>query len=175
MGLKPDQSTPAQPRMIEVAIGVLHAAAPASSGPTATDDSPTPTVTGDTIDTTDSPGPGRVLIARRPADNPLCAGYWELPGGKREPGESLTACLEREFLEELGVRVRVGRLLKRLTHTYDHGTVDLTAFLCTHVAGRLQAREVAEFRWVHPDELARYRFLPANGPILEAIRGALTP
>jgi 8-oxo-dGTP pyrophosphatase MutT (NUDIX family) len=30
---------------------------------------------------------------------------WELPGGRLESGEDLTACLEREFAEELGIAV----------------------------------------------------------------------
>ncbi len=37
---------------------------------------------------------------------------WELPGGRLETGDpSLPAALRREFLEELGIDVEVGRLL----------------------------------------------------------------
>src|SRR3972149_3144610 len=50
---------------------------------------------------------GKVLIARRP-EGKLLGGLWEFPGGKRERGESLEACLRRELREELGVAVRVG-------------------------------------------------------------------
>ena len=170
MGLKPDQPASAERRTVQVAIGALHTPTPATIAPTAT---PATTGATDTIDTTDTAGPVRVLITRRPADNPLYAGYWELPGGKREPGESLADCLKREFLEELGIHVRVGHLLIRLTHAYEHATVDLSAFLCTHLAGQPQPRQVAEFRWVQPGDLGQYRFLPANGPILDAIRGTL--
>ena len=49
----------------------------------------------------------RVLIAQRPA-KALLGGLWEFPGGKRERGETLAACLRRELREELGIRVRVG-------------------------------------------------------------------
>lgn len=36
---------------------------------------------------------------------------WELPGGHVEPGESLEATIYREFVEETGLRVEVGRVL----------------------------------------------------------------
>jgi ADP-ribose pyrophosphatase YjhB (NUDIX family) len=36
---------------------------------------------------------------------------WELPGGRPEPGEEPTACLAREFAEELGARIAVGPIV----------------------------------------------------------------
>lgn len=36
---------------------------------------------------------------------------WELPGGRIEVGETPPQCLEREFQEELSVRIRVRQLL----------------------------------------------------------------
>ena len=38
---------------------------------------------------------GRLLITQRPADGHL-AGLWEFPGGKREAGEGMPDCLQRE-------------------------------------------------------------------------------
>src|SRR5256885_17112283 len=47
---------------------------------------------------------GRYLITRRKAGTHL-GGLWEFPGGKREPGESLEACLRRELREGIGVEI----------------------------------------------------------------------
>jgi len=56
----------------------------------------------------------RFFLAQRPPGSRQ-AGLWEFPGGKREPGETLAACLRRELEEELGV-CPAGpiRVLKRL-------------------------------------------------------------
>ena len=45
---------------------------------------------------------GRFLLTSRPPGK-VYAGYWEFPGGKLEPGESVEQALARELHEELGV------------------------------------------------------------------------
>jgi ADP-ribose pyrophosphatase YjhB (NUDIX family) len=42
---------------------------------------------------------------------PPQVGHWSLPGGRLEPGELVTAAVERELFEETGLRVRCGPLL----------------------------------------------------------------
>jgi 8-oxo-dGTP pyrophosphatase MutT (NUDIX family) len=49
---------------------------------------------------------GRILLTKR-SDN----GQWCLPGGAVDPGETVAEACEREVLEEIGLRVRVKRLI----------------------------------------------------------------
>jgi 8-oxo-dGTP pyrophosphatase MutT (NUDIX family) len=49
---------------------------------------------------------GRQVLLTRRSDN----GQWCLPGGRVDAGESVAESIEREVLEETGLRVRVRRL-----------------------------------------------------------------
>jgi len=113
---------------------------------------------------------GRLLIAQRPADGML-GGLWEFPGGKREPGESLRACLRREIREELGVEIAVGAQIGAVKHGYTHFRITLYAFACTLVEGEPQALGVADWAWVLPEELDRYPFPVTDQKIIAMLRG----
>ena len=52
-------------------------------------------------------------------------GYWELPGGKIEAGESNEASLARELKEELGVEISAQSLLHTMCHKYPEKIVHL--------------------------------------------------
>jgi ADP-ribose pyrophosphatase YjhB (NUDIX family) len=49
---------------------------------------------------------GRVLLIRR--GRPPQAGHWAIPGGKVRLGETMTAAVKREVMEETGLEVEVG-------------------------------------------------------------------
>lgn len=112
---------------------------------------------------------GKILITRRrPKDH--MGGLWEFPGGKRVAPESLGACLERELLEELGVRVKPLRFLKRIDYRYPEKKVSLYFYECRLLEGRPFAHVSLEFRWVRPFELRHYPFPPADEPVLNLLR-----
>ncbi|MEM3165074.1 MAG: A/G-specific adenine glycosylase [Halobacteria archaeon] len=110
----------------------------------------------------------RILIALRPSAG-LLGGLWELPGGKRKPGESLAGCAAREIAEETGLRVRAGRRLATVEHAYTHFKVTLHAYECAVAGGRARPIGCAEVRWVRPRELENYAFPRANRKLFEQI------
>jgi len=112
---------------------------------------------------------GRYLIAQRKSGAHL-AGFWEFPGGKREPGETLEECLRRELLEEIGIHIDVPIPFQIILHEYAEKTVELHFFCCRIEAGQAAAIDCAEIRWVWPHELADFEFPPADRPIIEALR-----
>ena len=112
---------------------------------------------------------GRLLITQRLPDSHL-SGLWELPGGKRKPGESIRECLVREMREELNIRVVVGELFETIQYDYSEKTVRLKFFKCRYVGGDIQALGCRRFAWVAPGELGNYRFPPANRPLLKKLQ-----
>ena len=87
---------------------------------------------------------GRYLIARRNPGVHL-AGFWEFPGGKCEPGETLEACLRRELFEELGIRIGVPIPFQIIRHEYAEKTVELHFFRCRIEAGHATASTARKF------------------------------
>jgi A/G-specific adenine glycosylase len=96
-----------------------------------------------------------VLLARRPSHG-LLGGLWEFPGGKLQDGEDLSACLQREICEELGVDISVGEAFGIYRHAFTHFRVTLHAFLCRLEGGTPQALEASEIRWVKPQDLTAF-------------------
>ena len=88
---------------------------------------------------------GSFLAAQRPEGHPQ-AGFWEFPGGKVEPGESLEAALARELAEELSLSVHF--------------------FHITEFSGEPVANDGQAFRWVTPEEALTLPFLEADRPLL---------
>ena len=112
---------------------------------------------------------GRVLIAQRPAGTHM-AGAWEFPGGKLENGEERRAALSRELHEEIGIVISTPRPLIRLRHAYPHKEVFLDIWVVRHYRGEPHGLEGQAVRWCTQAELESVELLPADGPIVAALR-----
>ena len=112
---------------------------------------------------------GKLLITRRPEGSHL-AGYWEFPGGKQEPGESLEACLEREIREELAMEVKAAKHLLQIDHDYETKSITLYLFQCDWLKGTPTPLGCDELRWVKPEELAGYQLPPPDVQVLSFIQ-----
>jgi mutator protein MutT len=111
----------------------------------------------------------RVLIAQRPAGKHM-AGAWEFPGGKLEPGEAPTQGLARELGEELGITIDAPRPLMRLRHRYPTREVLLDVWVVRRFRGRPRGLDGQALRWCDRVALATAELLPADRPILAALR-----
>jgi len=112
---------------------------------------------------------GRYLIARRKPGVHL-AGFWEFPGGKREIGESLMECLQRELFEELRVRINQPIAYRVIRHDYLDQIIELHFFLCAIEQGEPVPIGCEEIRWVYPEDLTQFTFPPADYAVIDALR-----
>ena len=114
------------------------------------------------------------LLAQRPRGK-VYSGYWEFPGGKVEPGESLRQALLRELQEELGIKIDRAWPWLSCEFTYPHARVRLKFFRVTSWHGEILPIEHSGFVWMKIGDSAPVSpVLPANGPILRALELAAT-
>ena len=107
-----------------------------------------------------------LLIARRHLDDSF-GGYWEFPGGKREEGETIEACLTREVREELDVRVRPHRFLSRKEVQASGRKLVLYFYLCEWQEGSPRAIDCLDHKWVSQTDIRGYQFLPGDLEVLQ--------
>ena len=96
----------------------------------------------------------------------MYAGYWEFPGGKLEPGESVEAALWRELQEELGIEIGAVERWHEELVDYPHALVHLHFCKVYHWAGELQMRESQTFAWQNLP-VSVEPVLPGTVPVLQ--------
>lgn len=93
---------------------------------------------------------------------PTYKDFWEIPGGRIEPGETPSQACARELHEELGLCRETGRLLVA------DWMPDPTRVLFVFDGGRLSSEEIANLR-LPAEELASYEFLPLEAALTRLI------
>ena len=123
-------------------------------------------------------GPGRSILLEKRRD----CGWWGLPGGRVEPGESLSDAAIREVAEETGLTVEITHLIGvysspdgRIVMYPDNG--DVVQLIDVIVEARVRSgqlrcsEESEELRYFPVGELPAHVVPPACQPIRDAIEG----
>ena len=115
---------------------------------------------------------GRVLITERVDDGPF-HGLWEFPGGKIRAGESSAGALVRELGEEIGVTPIKSTHFLWLRHDYPDRSVSIDFYLVARWQNEPQGLEGQALSWVDVADLDTATLLPANEPVVAALRSRL--
>ncbi|HEY6425360.1 MAG TPA: NUDIX domain-containing protein [Pseudonocardiaceae bacterium] len=110
---------------------------------------------------------GRLLLIRR-ANEPG-RGFWSVPGGRVESGETDHDAVIREVVEETGLAVQItGRLGSVQRCAAGDVVFDIHDYTCTATGGTVRAGDDAsDARWCDAETLARL-------PVVDGLVDALT-
>ena len=89
---------------------------------------------------------------------------WEFAGGKVEYGESHAKALEREILEELGVRISVNGFLADGVYETNDRRIILHVYEAGIIGGEPVPKEHSELKWVEIDRLGDLDWADADIP-----------
>jgi len=103
----------------------------------------------------------KILLVRHSCKQKIDYGYWLLPAGRVESGESVEEALKREMREELGLRIKI---IRKLVEHVDPYTGDkLINFLCTPLTSKIEiSSELAEAKWFNSNETQKIEKIHPN-------------
>jgi 8-oxo-dGTP diphosphatase len=110
-------------------------------------------------------GDGAVLLADRPGARAY-TGYWEFPGGKIEPGESIEQALARELAEELAITIIESVPWVVYDFDYPHAYVRLYFRRVFGWHGTPRSNEGQRLLFHQPGAPAPHPLLPAALPVM---------
>lgn len=96
-------------------------------------------------------------------------GWWEIPGGKIEKGESPEECIVREIREELATEIKAEKILGVVDYDYPEFHLTMHCILCSIVSGKLELLEHEDARWLPKENLRSVNWLPADLLILDKV------
>ncbi|MDD4332849.1 MAG: NUDIX domain-containing protein [Patescibacteria group bacterium] len=117
-----------------------------------------------------------LLSQRYDPDVPEAHLKWDLPGGTNEFGESLEETLEREMLEETGLKIAIIKMFpKSISHLWNHKDFKQHAIVVCYyckmldVTLHLNDHKIQDLKWVQFSELDMYDFLPTTKCFIEIL------
>ena len=112
---------------------------------------------------------GDFLLTSRPPGK-VYEGYWEFPGGKLEPGETVEQALRRELMEEIGISIAAVQPWKIKIVDYPHALVRLNFCKVFEWTGELHMHEGQSFAWQSLPVTVQ-PVLPGTVPVLDWLAG----
>lgn len=104
---------------------------------------------------------GSVLLAERRAGK-VAAGFWEIPGGQVDPGETAAQAAARELREEVGIDALELAPWRVYEHDFPAQRVRLHWFHVRRWSGEPTGREGQRLAWVDPAHPTVGPLLPSN-------------
>ena len=110
-----------------------------------------------------------VLVAYR-SENKDQGGLWEFPGGKKEKDETIELALEREFLEEIGIKLESYSPMLKIKHDYKEYSVVLDVWMITEYSKIPVGVEGQTIEWRKVQSLNFKDFPEANKNIIRLLK-----
>jgi 8-oxo-dGTP pyrophosphatase MutT (NUDIX family) len=118
---------------------------------------------------------GKILVTQRfEPEVPDAHLKWDLLGGTNEFGESLEETLIREISEEVGIDVKIIKMIpksiSRVWQKADRVMHTLVfCFECKLTKGEVAIRDkkIADFEWISREDLGKYEFISSSGTFLK--------
>lgn len=108
----------------------------------------------------------RILITQHGAnsDHPF---LWEFPGGKLKLNESLEACIVREIMEELEIKIEIIQKMSSVKFDYKFKEIELIPFLCSTKSVNIILNDHIQYKWINWEDLDKYELLKADRKLIQ--------